>query len=68
MAKNESTKTAREIIDQFFSDLGNIEGIDQETAVILKNLWNEGKLGRDELLSELENARTREGNDGSEEA
>jgi len=68
MAKNESTKTAREKIDQFFSDLGDLEGIDQETVLILKNLWKEGKLGRDELLSELENVRAREGNDGSEKA
>jgi len=68
MAKDESTKTAREIIDQFFSDLGDLDGMDQGTALIIKNLWNEGELGRDELLSELENARVREGNDGSEKA
>jgi len=68
MAKNESTKAAREIIGQFFSDLEDLEGMDQGTAQIIKNLWEEGKLGREELLSELETARSREGNDGSEKA
>ncbi|MFC2055058.1 hypothetical protein ACFLV7_12310 [Chloroflexota bacterium] len=64
MAKNERTKTAREIIDQFLNNLGSLEGMDQDTALIIQTLWNEDKLGRDELLSELENARAREGADG----
>jgi hypothetical protein len=68
MAKDDSTKTAREIIDQFFSGLEGLEGMDKDTAIILQQLWNEGKLGRDELLSELENARAREGIDDSEKA
>ncbi len=64
MAKDDSTKTARERIDQFFLDIEGLEGMDKETALILQRLWNDGQLGRDELLSELENARAREGNDG----
>ena len=67
MVKYKSIKTAREIIDQFFIDLVDLKGMDQNAALILLTLWNEGKLGRDELLTELENARAREGNDGSKE-
>lgn len=68
MILNERTKTAKEIIDQFFYNLKSLEGMDQDTALILQTLWVEGRLGRDELLSELEIARARDGNDVSEEA
>ena len=68
MAKDERTKTAREQLAQFFDDLGGLAGMDQETVHILQDLWNKDKLGRDELLAELENVRSREGKDGKDEA
>jgi len=61
-------KNAIEIIDQFFSDLGGLEGMDKDIAIIIQGLWNEGKLGRDELLSEFERMRARTGDDDTEKA
>jgi hypothetical protein len=52
-------KSAKEIIDQFFSDLADLEGMDQEVAEIIQRLREEGNLGRDELLSALQTARDR---------
>lgn len=65
MAKKKTTKTASELISSFFSNLGNLEGMDNDIANVIQNLWKEGKLGRDELLSEFEQVRTREGHDGA---
>jgi hypothetical protein len=58
MDSNEETKTAKEIIDQFFNNLTTLEGMDLVTANIINNLWNQGKLNRDELLSELDKERS----------
>ena len=58
MTNKEEKKTAREIIEQFFDNLESLEGMDKDNAKIIQTLWKEGKLGRDELLSELEKART----------
>lgn len=62
MARTKRNKTAGEILEQFISNLGNLEGMDQDIAIIIQSLWKEGKLGRDELWSELERVRTRGGN------
>jgi len=67
MTDKEGTKTARETINEFFSNLTKIEGMDNDTATIIQRLWNEDRLGRDELLSEFEASRTREREHGEEE-
>ena len=61
-------KNAIEIINRFFSDLGGLEGMDKDIAIAIQELWNEGKLGRDELLSELERVRARAGDDDTKKA
>ena len=61
-------QNAIEMINQFFSDLGGLEGMDKEIAIVIQELWKEGKLGRDELLSELERARVRAGDDDTKKA
>ena len=68
MTIKEEKKTAREIIDLFFDNLESLQGMDKDTAIIIQSLWSEDKLGRDELLTELEKARTKEVDNGSEEA
>ncbi|MBC8507224.1 MAG: hypothetical protein H8D34_20360 [Chloroflexi bacterium] len=66
--KEDTKKNAREIINDVFSNLTKIEGMDSETATIIQRLWCEDRLGRGELLSELESSRTREGEHDDEEA
>lgn len=68
MACNTGIKSAREIINDFFSSLTKIEEIDIETVTIMQKLWGEDRLGRDELLFELEASRTRESKHDEEEA
>lgn len=68
MTSDKGMKTAREIINEFFSGLEKIEGMDKETASIIQKLWSEDKLGRDEMLSELKAARNKEGEHGEKEA
>jgi len=64
MTESNKTLTAREIIDKFFSELGGLNGMDQDTAFVIQDLWVKGKLGRDELLSELEKLRTKKEKNG----
>ena len=66
ISKEKTIMTAKEIIDHFFCDLCELEGMDSKTAQIIHELWKKNKLGRDELLTELENARTSEVKNGSE--
>ncbi|MCD4674169.1 MAG: hypothetical protein K8R77_16015 [Anaerolineaceae bacterium] len=66
MTDDGNQETAREIIDHFFSELKNLEGVDQETANIIQTLWNEEKLGKDELMTALETARKKGADDEKE--
>ncbi len=68
MTNTENLNTAREAINQFFSNLETIDGMDNETAKVIQKLWNENNLGRDELLSKLDAIRDKEGQHGEEEA
>lgn len=68
MMSSNGTKTAGEIINEFISNLENIEGMDKETAKIIQKLWGEDKLGRDELLFEFKTARTKDGKYAEEKA
>lgn len=68
MTNTENVNTAGEVINQFFSNLEAIDGMDNETARVIQKLWNENNLGRDELLSKLKALRDKEGQHGEEEA
>ena len=61
--KKLSRQSAREIINGFFADLQNLDGMDPGVANTIQILWNEKKLGRDELLSALKEARENRGAD-----
>ena len=56
---NAVTKSGKEVIDEFFAEILNIEGVDEKTAKKLVSLYSEEKLtdtnienAMDELLQE----------------
>ncbi len=68
MANTEEIKSAQEIINEFFTNLSTLDGIDDKTAAAIQKLWNEDNLHRDELLSKLKTLRDMEAQGGEEEA
>lgn len=65
MSNKSKNKTAKEIIDKFFENLNSLDGMDENTAAIIQKLWGEDRLGRDELLSSLEEGREEIKSNGS---
>ena len=41
---SDETKSGREVIDEFFAEILNIEGVDKKTVEKLTSLYSEGKL------------------------
>jgi hypothetical protein len=58
MTKKSQQKPAGEMINEFFGELNNLEGMDEQVAKIIQDLWKNGKLRRDELTSELKRIRS----------
>jgi len=50
-------KSGQEVIDEFFSEILNVEELDQEIVGVLTNLYHEGKLTNINLINELERIR-----------
>ncbi len=46
-------KSGQEILDEFFNEIANIEGVEQDVANIVINLYREGKLTNTNLSNEL---------------
>jgi hypothetical protein len=59
--------SASEIIEAFFRDLKEIEGMNPEVVEIIQDLWSQDRLGKDELLTALRESRSRGNRDGNEE-
>jgi len=51
-------RSGQEVLDEFFTEIASIEGVDQDVANIVINLYREGKLTDTNLSNEL--ARIRE--------
>ena len=51
-------RSGQEILEEFFTEIASIEGMDQDVANIVINLYREGKLTDTNLSNEL--ARIRE--------
>lgn len=51
-------KSANEILQEFFENLEKLPDIDPSVAVVIKKLWSEGSLTRDEILTTLELMRS----------
>ena len=50
-------KSGKEILDEFFSHITDIEGVDQEVVKIIIKLYQEGKLTNIHISNELSRIR-----------
>jgi len=50
-------RSGQEILEEFFTEIASIEGIDQDVANIVINLYREGKLTDTNLSNELARIR-----------
>ncbi len=50
-------KSGKEFLDEFFSEIEKIKGVDKEIAQVLSQLYQEGKLTDTNLSNELDRLR-----------
>ncbi|GAI19998.1 unnamed protein product [marine sediment metagenome] len=50
-------RSGQEVLDEFFTEIASIEGVDQDVANIVINLYREGKLTDTNLSNELAGIR-----------
>ena len=67
MSNKDHQKHAREIIDDFFNELRDLNGMNNKIAEVIQDLWRSGTLQREDLLSELKNLREKESSDEQED-
>jgi hypothetical protein len=53
----EQIKSGQEILDEFFSQIIDIEGVDQDVAKTVLRLYQEGKLTNINISNELSSIR-----------
>ena len=58
MPEPSEDKSVAEIIADFFNNLDKLPNIDPKVAKLVRDLWLDGNLNRDELLSVLEQMRS----------
>lgn len=51
---NDEIKSGKDVIDEFFSEILNVEGVDQKTVEKLVELYSEGKLTDSKIQNALE--------------
>ena len=51
---NDETKSGREIIDKFFAEIVNIEGVDEKTVEKLTSLYSEERLTDTNIKNAME--------------
>ena len=54
---SEKVKSGRELLDEFFTAITDIEGVEKEMAIVVSNLYREGKLTDINLSNELDRLR-----------
>ena len=59
----EQIKSGQEILDEFFSQIINIEGVNQDVAESVLKLYKEDKLTNINLSNELEKIREKKENE-----
>ncbi|MEQ8415939.1 MAG: hypothetical protein RIB71_15780 [Imperialibacter sp.] len=66
---SDEIKSGKEVIDEFFAEIPNVEGVDQKTVDILVELYGQGKLTDRNIQNALEelkqaelNPRKKQGN------
>jgi len=53
----ETIKSGQEILNEFFSEISDIEGIDKEVALIIQSLYQEEKLSNTNISNALSKFR-----------
>lgn len=56
-------KSGKEILDDFFGNVGEIKGVDPQVAAAIKKLYDDGKLTHTNLSNALAALREGAGND-----
>ena len=56
---NGELKSGQEILDDFFSQITNIDSVDKDVAEIVLKLYKDGKLTNTNLSNELSSIRDR---------
>ena len=54
---DEELKSGKQIVDEFFSNIENISGLDQKIVQLLKTLYSENKLTKKNIEAKLEAIR-----------
>ncbi len=53
----EPVKSGQELLDEFFADVLGIDGVDPDTALVVKRLHEDGKLTSTNIANELRSLR-----------
>jgi len=61
MEKN--VKSGKEILDEFFANISNLENVDKELAASLTNLYQQGRLTDTNLKNEIQKIRDKNANE-----
>lgn len=61
MDKNQ-VKSGKEILEEFFENIQNIENVDKTLAQSIKSLYTQGKLSDKNIINELFELRKQDGN------
>ena len=55
-----SFQSGKELADEFFKSLPDLEGVDRKIASLLQELYNAGRLTKESIIEGLENLRKEE--------
>ncbi len=54
-------RSGQDFLDEFFSDVTELDGVDQDTAEVVKRLYNDSRLTATNIANELLPAREADG-------
>ena len=60
MIMNEKVISGKEMLDNFFANISNVENVDKSIAEVLSDLYTQGKLSDIHLKNALQNLRENE--------
>jgi hypothetical protein len=60
MIMNEKVISGKEMLDNFFANISNVENVDKSIAEVLSDLYTQGKLSDANLKNALQNLRENE--------
>jgi hypothetical protein len=60
MIMNEKVISGKEMLDNFFANISNVDNVDKSIAEVLSDLYTQGKLSDTNLKNALQNLRENE--------